>query len=258
MKFRNSLWGLLLVGGAIILIISGLGYIPQIGFWKLVLTVFFAFLFIGGIKELSWAGILFPLAFLGITWSTELGIAAITPWPILGAALLGSIGLSLLFKKKRKIHVDVNLNDGNDNFDHHWEKKEGYSRVYSSVHEMKEDMDSVTESCEQGTEFQSDLVFGTNIRYIDSLSFERASLGLVFSTEKIYFDKAHLNNGRAAIDMDGVFSTLELYVPKEWRVDCECDRVGGSYREYGRSCGSEQVLSVRGDLVFSKLKVYYI
>ena len=42
---------------------------------------------------------LFSLAFLIIVNDELLGLEAITPWPVLGAALLGSLGLNLLFPK---------------------------------------------------------------------------------------------------------------------------------------------------------------
>lgn len=38
-----------------------------------------------------------PLAFLIIVNDKVLGMEAITPWPVLGAAVLGSIGLKFLF-----------------------------------------------------------------------------------------------------------------------------------------------------------------
>ena len=44
--------------------------------------------------------ILFSIAFICIIYDDWLGITALTPWTVLGAALLGSIGLSLIFKKK--------------------------------------------------------------------------------------------------------------------------------------------------------------
>mgnify|MGYP006893000712 FL=1 len=42
------------------------------------------------------------IAFICIIYDDWLGITALTPWTVLGAALLGSIGLSLIFKKKER------------------------------------------------------------------------------------------------------------------------------------------------------------
>ena len=45
---------------------------------------------------------LFSLAFAAILFDEALGIEAITPWPVLGAALLGTIGLNMIFNKNKR------------------------------------------------------------------------------------------------------------------------------------------------------------
>lgn len=53
-----------------------------------------------GIRNVNFWEILFSIAFICIIYDDWLGITALTPWTVLGAALLGSIGLSLIFKKR--------------------------------------------------------------------------------------------------------------------------------------------------------------
>ncbi|MEG1362586.1 MAG: hypothetical protein RSC69_08520 [Lachnospiraceae bacterium] len=73
-RIKNSFFGLLFVATAVIMILSGLGIVPHVGIWKLIMSIFFLFLLIVGICNLEIGGILFPAAFLAILYDTELGI----------------------------------------------------------------------------------------------------------------------------------------------------------------------------------------
>lgn len=44
----------------------------------------------------------FSVAFLAIVNSRLLGIEKLVPWPVLGAALLGTIGLNMLFPSRHR------------------------------------------------------------------------------------------------------------------------------------------------------------
>lgn len=100
---RNSgkiLWGLLFLLGAVYLIASKIWSLPGISVFNVILGVFCVWVLIEGIRHVNFWEILFPIAFICILFSPQLGLSAFTPWPVLGAALLGSIGLSMIFKPK--------------------------------------------------------------------------------------------------------------------------------------------------------------
>ena len=88
MKLRKNsgkiLWGLFFILAAVYVVVSKLWIMPEI-------SVF---------SNVNFWEILFSIAFICIIYDDWLGITALTPWTVLGAALLGSIGLSLIFKKK--------------------------------------------------------------------------------------------------------------------------------------------------------------
>ena len=98
---KNYFWGVFLVLGAAYLIISQLGYLPAFSVFTVVATMACIAAFVHSLLHLSFGGMLFPLAFLGILYDKQLGITAITPWTILLAALLGTIGLNLIFSRKK-------------------------------------------------------------------------------------------------------------------------------------------------------------
>ena len=109
MKLRKNsgkiLWGLFFILAAVYVVVSKLWIMPEISVFSVLLTVFFIWLFLNGIRNVNFWEILFSIAFICIIYDDQLGITALTPWTVLGAALLGSIGLSLIFKKR----VDTNL-----------------------------------------------------------------------------------------------------------------------------------------------------
>lgn len=92
--------GLFFILAAVYVVVSKLWIMPEISVFSVLLTVFFIWLFLNGIRNVNFWEILFSIAFICIIYDDWLGITALTPWTVLGAALLGSIGLSLIFKKR--------------------------------------------------------------------------------------------------------------------------------------------------------------
>ena len=102
MKKNNIYWGMIFIIMAALIVVNGLGLIEGVGVWSIIFTVLFGAALLDGIVRLQATTILFSLAFLAIVWSEQLHIESITPWPILFAALLGSIGINMIFGKKNK------------------------------------------------------------------------------------------------------------------------------------------------------------
>ena len=100
MKKEKIFWGLFFILAGMFLIVSRLGYFTEINIFSLVLTIFLIACMIKSVRHLNFAGILFPAAFLCIIYDEVLGITQITPWPVLGAALFASIGLSIIFHNR--------------------------------------------------------------------------------------------------------------------------------------------------------------
>ena len=100
-KTRNIFWGILFLLGALALLLGKLGYLNGMGFWSVFISVILAGFLINGILRRSFGGILFSLAMLIIINDELLHMEAIAPWPVLGAALLGTIGLHFLFPGRR-------------------------------------------------------------------------------------------------------------------------------------------------------------
>ena len=95
---KKVFWGLLFILAAAYMIVSRIWILPQVSVFTIVATVFLVSVLLKGLRRVDFWQILFPIAFLCILYDEPLGITDLTPWTVLGAALFGSIGLSMIFK----------------------------------------------------------------------------------------------------------------------------------------------------------------
>ncbi|MGL4771933.1 MAG: LiaF transmembrane domain-containing protein [Clostridium sp.] len=233
MKMGRVFWGSLLLLSGIALIISKMGFLPEINVFNLVLGVFLLVIMIKSAFSVNFTGILFPLAFICILYDEKLGLTDITPWPVLFAALLGSIGLSLIFNKKPK-------------------RFEKY--IYDNSTFKVEDFEMEDEG-----HFRFRTSFGDSIKYINSPCFEQANLQCEFGAMKVYFDNTTLLNGKGIIKIDSSFAGMELYIPKEWKVIDNTKVVFGGVEEKNRNVGSSNnILTLVGKVSFAGVEIIYI
>ena len=241
-KNKGLFWGLLLVFGAIFVVVGKLGYFKEVNTIGIVISVLLVCYMIRSIVKVSFSGILFPAAFLCIIYDKQLGLEAITPWTVLFAALLGSIGLSMIFHKKPK-HKEIT--DHSD----YWEKKHWHDHW-----------------CHGGNadELSGEYVFSMHrftgaTQYIRSTDVVKAELKNSFGESSYYFDEVKTKEDYAEIYVDNSFGELNLYLPKEWTVVNEVSAWLGEVREQGNNRGEEApVVKVKGSVSFGEVKIIYI
>ncbi|AQS05779.1 putative membrane protein [Clostridium beijerinckii] len=232
MKKERVFWGILFILAGIFMVISKLGYFPDINAFSLILTVFLVVIIAKSIPNLNFSGILFPIAFICIIYARQLGITAITPWTVLMAALFGSIGLSMIFHK----HV---------NWIHHNHVHEDYKFEKIDI----EDEGNII--------FRNS--FGACIKYINTNEFEQADLNCSFGAMKVYFDNAVMSSENAIVRVNASFSGVELYIPRTWKVDNKTNVFLGSVDEKNRNNErSTNTLTLVGDVSFSGVEIIYI
>lgn len=232
---KNIFWGILLILGAIFIVINKLGYFQDISVVTVIFTIVIAGALIDSIFHRSFGGILFSLAFLCILYDKPLGIEALTPWPVLAAALLGTIGLDMIFKGKKRSWSNESHREWNN---------EKYKEV------IDEESDEWV-NC--------DVSFSSAVKYINCTNFKKADLEVSFGSLSVYFDNAVLSGGRAMVDVDVSFGDMKLYIPKSWKVVMNLDNAFGGCKEHGTCSQSEEnVLMLNGDVSFGALEIYYI
>lgn len=225
MKKSRMFWGVLFIAVAILLVISQLGiWNIQISVLTLVLTVFFGVSTIWSLFHKKITEFLFSLAFLAILYDKPLGIEAITPWTVLLAALLASIGCQILFqpkKKKKYYHKDVEtLNDDN---------------IYVGTN------------------------FGSSIKYIDTQNFKQAYIKNIAGTMKVYFDHAFIQELEATIELNVSCAMLEIYIPRTWQVIDKTDNILSSVEieMISNDMISHKIILI-GKVNLSEVKIKYI
>ncbi|TDP52994.1 LiaF transmembrane domain-containing protein [Aminicella lysinilytica] len=232
MKKNSIFWGIMLLLAAAFLIIGKLGYLGGISAWSIIFTIFLAVIMIKSIRPLNYWGILFPIAFLCIIYDGQLGIETLTPWTVLIVAFLGSCGLSLIFPPKK------------------WHKSSHDDEPFD-FSEIDFDDDS---NVRQNTRF------GATVKYINSADLKTVDLVCHFGGVKVYFDKAQIQTS-AVVHLDVSFGGVEMYVPREWKVENHTSVSLGAVEEKGMGAvatADSPMLKLVGTVSLSGVEIIYI
>lgn len=233
MKKSKIFWGLFFILAAVYVVISKLGILPDVGVFNILFTVFLIWMLIEGIRRISFYEILFSIAFFCIVYKEALPIPTLSSWTILAAALLGSIGLSMLFGdlgKKRRIEEMERM---------------GFAGSDSA-------------QC-MGEQLKIENSFGSAIRYINSDNFKNAQIENNFGALAVYFDNAMIQDGSAAVNVENNFGETNLYIPKEWQVNNNLERAFGAINQSGTYMGnSSTVLYMNGSANFGAINIHYV
>ncbi len=238
----------LYVGGvfllaAVMIITERMGYLGDISLVTVILSVGLGGIILYSIPRLNFAGILFPAACLCILFDNEWGITALTPWTVLLTALLGSIGLSVIFHKKKNSWWSTS------HYHSHWSETVSDSDVQPEVINSSD-----------GNTVVFSTRFSTGIKYIESDNFKRANLQCDFGGIKVYFDNAIIQGDSADIYLEASFSGIELYLPRNWNVENGMETfLGGIDEHKGRSHNDfEKTVRLHGNARFSGIEIFYV
>lgn len=231
MKKDNVFWGVLLILAAVYIIVNSFGFMPNVSVVRLGVAVICCVVFFKSLAGLEFGGMLFSLAILLILFDEQLGITAITPWPVLMAALLGSIGLNMIFGNR-------------------------VTELKKSNHgpaEFKE-ADYVS-----GDEIRISGMFGAYKKNISSDNFMKASVSCRFGGMEISFDDAVIQSGRAVVQLNISFSGVEIYIPQSWKVENHTQGMcGGLHEHRSHSSNEGPTIVFEGNVKFSGVEIYRI
>ena len=238
-SMKNIVWGILFLAIAAFVIVGSMGYLGDLSVWTVLLTGVLAIWFVGGVIHLSFGNILFPIACAAIVYDEILGIERLTPWPVLAAAFFATIGLNMIFGKKKKNEWE-------------YEEKKDVNISWNSG-------DFVQEMSQDDTSFKSEVVFSSSVRYITCSKLKKGKVTNVFGSTAIYLDNAGLFEGYAEIKVESVFGKTTLYIPADWNVDLRMTKVFGNVEEKGK-CNSDSTntLVIKGEAVFGHIEIAYV
>ncbi len=240
--------GLILIAIAALLVLWKLevitipAFFSGVGFGGIVISIILVIILVHSAVNLWYTGILFPLAILGIIYAEPLQIpGALVPWTLLGVALFGSIGLHLLFPKKVNIPYHgprkAPTPDANGDYKNEWTKEK--------------------DTEDNGYVFHS-LRMGSATKYIHTNNFVGADLKSEFGELKVYFDGAQIPAGSAKINVSVAFGDMQIYVPRNWRIDTHVTTALGNAsidNRDGNGIPDGPVLEIYGDVKFGDLQI---
>jgi len=225
---RKAVWGIFLVGAAVLIIANA--YYSFTSLLPLLCIIVVLPVMVESLIHLSFTGVFIPAALLCIMFSSQLGLDKITPWPVLAAAVLLSIGFSIIFRKHDK-----------------W------------LNQMHFETDASFENITDD-EMTCTVRFGEGTKYIMSENFEGASLNCQFGAIKAYFDNAKLSPNGAELNVNASFSGVELFIPKHWKVASSLNAFLGGVEEKSRNAPDPDspLLTLTGNVSFAGIVIYYI
>ena len=258
-SFSKLVWGLLLFLAAAFIIANQIGGFIEIGFWSILVgTLALAYTLACLIRlKIDWLPI--PLAILYIILQSPLNLPEINTWLLIVAAILASIGLSLLLPRRLRSfsygkktcnfgavkyndkEADFEINNGNVK-----------ARINDDDHVVREDYDNNP---------VVSVSFGGESRYLHANALETVNLSCKFGALEVYFDQAMLNPKGANVFCNCNFGAIELYVPKEWRVIADVSvTLGATEVERQRVTPAENAptLIIKGSVSFGAIEVKYV
>ena len=220
---RNWFWGIICILGAILIFGNLFGFLPfTFSLWKIIGTLICLSVIIDGIKERSFYSPLFGIAIIFYLFREDLGFEDISLWLLLLATWLLAWGLTNIIHPKKR-HIEI------------------------------EDIEYSTNSIINIT-----TNFGGKVQYIQTYDLQYVTIDSKFSGLKLYFDQATIQN-QATIEIDGNFTGIELYVPKEWSVQSRVRAFFGGVDEKGQpSSSGYPTLNITGRVHFGGIEIHYI
>lgn len=243
MRKRKLLWGLAFLLAAALLVAGNFTELPVSDILIMLAMMIF---FIEGIIRRNFALVLFPLAVVLIVNSERLGMSQISPWSILAAALLGSIGLGVLFPHRHK----------------HWTNRKSFFGNYSGTGRRDSAQSGKQEETVQdgsGREVYLRNAFGDTAKYFTGEMPEHAYLENQFGSMSVYFDNVVMKEHTASVHVKSYYGKMVLYIPAVWKVIIRGDVAFGAIREQGQ-CNPDgvDILELKAEAPFGDIEIRYI
>lgn len=238
----NIFWGSIFIIAALLLLLGQLEIFNGINIFKFAIGIFFLVLSIYGFMKQNYFLGLFSLAFFAITFKSTLHINFVSNTYMLISALLASIGLTMIFPKKK---VSYNSEEKKTvDFDDNDFKKSSFSHKVDE--DPNDDVKSFTNFC-------------ATTKHVTSQSFNSADITCSFGGAEIFFDKAIVRDNHGVINLNVSFGGVTLIVPNDWQINNNLKAVAGGIDFEGSTSNIHTaVIDLYGDVKFGGVTVKYV
>ncbi len=247
-------WGLLIIAIAVFCILQALGVLGsftsvfgEISIWKLLVAICLLAIILKCIFKLEIDGIFVPLGFIFMLFEKNIAFACgideniINNWLVFGCSLLLSIGFGLIIPKRRKrfkMKKNFKVKDGHIRAD-----IDDDDRIEVEV----EDNDDGDEIDDDDFEDEDGDFGSANTRYFDGATFKRGYVMINMGSTDVRFENADKYKGGGILKVECTMGSMDIYVPKGWRVVTNVETVMGSVDDmHGNSDPEAPVLTIIG------------
>ena len=238
-KPHRLFWAILILGGGVLLLLSALGIGVESDPFRIIGSVLLLGVAVTSLFKLQFFFTLVPLAGIAYLWRDPLGVPNLELWPILGAAALLGIGLSILFRRKPPFPVVIH--------------RHGKTETLKDCTDCAEASEE-TVNADESVEIES--TFGEQTKYIHAQNLKRVSIHSNFSEVKVYFDQCKVDEGGLTIQVDGNFTGIVLTIPRTWTVENKTSTFAASVTERGlTSENRDTTVRLAGSLNFGEIKI---
>jgi len=237
MSTNKWFWGVFFICAAAAVILNALGYLADVSVFSIIFTIILIPIIVKSLFHRFFAGVFFPLAIIGILYSKPLHIESLSPWPLLGAALFLSIAFSIMFKSRKFLtHLKA----------HHYKR---FNRDYDETIEYVDD-----------NEIDCIVSLGASTKYIHCTALKKANLSSSLGALKIFFDNAELDPAGAVMNLDCSLGSIEMYLPKKWRIENHVNTVLGAVEEKNKYAdpGVGPLLTMNGEVSLGAITIIYV
>lgn len=232
-RFGNWFWGIFFVLAAIFVVASQIVNFTQVGFWPILATVALVAVFIQSLIHLNYFGVFLSVALAYMLYQHPLALYIISPWLLLLAAVLLSIGFHIIFPKHPNKHRCKRL-EGDE---------------YKTVEDIDDNNPYVRVS------------FGSSSKYLHGDSLKTGQLFCNFGALEVYFDQVTLDREGAEIFIDCSCGTVTLFIPRTWRVIDKMHASLGSVKNESRRANPGDdvpVLTLVGNVSLGAVEIQYV
>ncbi len=235
MKDKKSIfWGVIIILLGVYVIASKMMALPSIPIIKIAFTILLAYIIFNGIRKLHFGEIFIPLAIIAWMFDKALGIENLTPWPVLIAAVLLSIGFGMIFKKRRfvvKSGRDISM------------------ATFENVDINEAD----------GSTISVKSVFGEVSKYVNSDNFTTGEIQSTFGEVRVYFNNAVMADGKSTLYIDSTFGDVWVYLPKTWRMEMKRNSSFGdiSVKGTGSSDMDAPLIKIEANSTFGDIRIIF-
>jgi len=246
MRKHSIFWGIILLGGGVLLLLNALGIGTQFDLVPMLGSILLLAISVVSLVQLNFVMGFLPLSVIAYLWRDNIGLPDKNIWLVFVAALLLGIGLSSIFWKAKRARFAGR---------HHRGDKWGSGDKCG--HGDWSSAGTVTSS-EDGEFVDVDSNFGEHVKYVRSTNLKKVKIDGNFSSIKVYFDQCQISPEGATIYVDCNFAGVILYVPRTWNLDNQIHVFAGSVDGITLSSGDYTSVALIGEVHFGEVKIVYI